>query len=117
MLDLALFYTAIDSKLRGCDLVKLKVADVFSAGQVKERASITQSKTRQPVRFEITEGMASRTRPRGCRRCIAPAAPPRSGGGSPCRGSSRGSTGSTGRSWPGHVPARFASSERDIFGG
>ena len=54
--DLALFDTAIDSKLRGCDLVKLKVADVFSAGQVKERASITQSKTRHPVRFEITEG-------------------------------------------------------------
>jgi hypothetical protein len=39
-----------------CDLVKLKVSDVFSAGQVKERASITQSKTRHPVRFEITEG-------------------------------------------------------------
>jgi len=54
--DLALFNTAIDSKLRGCDLVKLKVADVFAAGQVKERASITQSKTKQPVRFEITEG-------------------------------------------------------------
>ena len=49
--DLALFNLAIDSKLRGCDLVKLKVADVFSAGQVKERASITQSKTRHPVRF------------------------------------------------------------------
>ena len=54
--DLALFITAIDSKLRGCDLVKLKVADVFAAGQVKERASITQSKTRQPVQYEITEG-------------------------------------------------------------
>src|SRR6056297_566779 len=54
--DLALFNPVIDSKLRGCDLVKLKVADVFSAGQVKERTSITQSKTRHPVRFEITEG-------------------------------------------------------------
>ena len=54
--ELALFNLAIDSKLRGCDLVRLKVADVFSAGQVKERASVTQSKTRQPVRFEITEG-------------------------------------------------------------
>jgi hypothetical protein len=41
--DLALFNLAIDSKLRGCDLVKLKVADVFSVGQVKERASIIQS--------------------------------------------------------------------------
>ena len=54
--DLALFNLAIDSKLRGCDLVKLKVADVFAAGQVKERASIIQSKTLKPVRFEITEG-------------------------------------------------------------
>lgn len=54
--DLALFNLAIDSKLRGCDLVKLMVADVYAAGQVKERASIIQSKTRKPVRFEITEG-------------------------------------------------------------
>lgn len=54
--DLALFNTAIDSKLRGCDLVTLKVADIYAAGQVKERASIIQSKTRKPVRFEITEG-------------------------------------------------------------
>lgn len=54
--DLALFNLAIDSKLRGCDLVKLKVADVFAAGQVKERASVIQSKTQKPVRFEITEG-------------------------------------------------------------
>lgn len=54
--DLALFNLAIDSKLRGCDLVKLKVADVFAAGQDKERASIIQSKTQKPVRFEITEG-------------------------------------------------------------
>ncbi|ARE42403.1 Phage integrase family protein (plasmid) [Rhodovulum sp. P5] len=54
--DLALFNLAIDSKLRGSDLVKLKVADVYAAGQVKERASIIQSKTQRPVRFEITEG-------------------------------------------------------------
>ena len=54
--DLALFNLAIDSKLRGCDLVCLKVADVFAAGQVKERASIIQSKTQKPVRFEITDG-------------------------------------------------------------
>ncbi len=53
---LALFNTAIDSKLRGCDLVRLKVADVFTAGAVKERASILQSKTGTPVRFEITDG-------------------------------------------------------------
>ncbi|MTI02103.1 tyrosine-type recombinase/integrase [Roseibium sp. RKSG952] len=54
--DLALFNLAIDSKLRGCDLVKLMVADVYAAGQVKERTSIIQSKTQKPVRFEITEG-------------------------------------------------------------
>ncbi len=54
--DLALFNLAIDSKLRGCDLVRLKVTDVFSAGSIRERVSIVQRKTRQPVRFEITEG-------------------------------------------------------------
>ena len=54
--DLALFNLAIDSKLRGCDLVKLKVVNVFTAGEVKERASIIQSKTQKPVRFEIAEG-------------------------------------------------------------
>ena len=53
--DLALFNMAVDSKLRGCDLVALRVRDVFAAGRVKERASITQSKTSRPVRFEITE--------------------------------------------------------------
>ena len=54
--DLALFNTAIDSKLRGCDLVRLKVSDVHANGRVKERTSILQSKTKQTVRFEITEG-------------------------------------------------------------
>ena len=54
--DLALFNLAIDSKLRGCDLVRLMVSDVFVAGRVKERTSILQSKTKQPVQFEITEG-------------------------------------------------------------
>jgi site-specific recombinase XerC len=53
--DLALFNMAVDSKLRGCDLVSLRVTDVYAAGHVKERASVTQSKTRKPVRFEITE--------------------------------------------------------------
>jgi len=54
--DLALFNMAIDSKLRGCDLVCLLVSDVYVAGRVKERTSILQSKTKQPVQFEITEG-------------------------------------------------------------
>lgn len=53
--DLALFNTAIDSKLRGCDLVGLKVRDVFAAGHVKDRASVAQRKTGKPVRFEITD--------------------------------------------------------------
>ena len=52
---LALFNMAVDSKLRACDLVALRVRDVFSAGRVKERASIVQTKTDRPVRFEITE--------------------------------------------------------------
>jgi site-specific recombinase XerC len=54
--DLALFNMAVDSKLRGCDLVRLMVSDVFVAGRMKERTSILQSKTKQPVQFEITEG-------------------------------------------------------------
>jgi integrase len=53
--DLALFNMAVDSKLRGCDLVSLRVRDVFAAGRVKERTSMIQSKTGKPVRFEITE--------------------------------------------------------------
>jgi len=54
--DLALFNMAIDSKLRGGDLVKMKVVDVMASGQIKERASVLQSKTQKPVRFEISEG-------------------------------------------------------------
>ncbi len=54
--DLALFNLAIDSKLRGCDLVRLMVSDIYVAGRVKERTSVLQSKTKQPVQFEITEG-------------------------------------------------------------
>jgi site-specific recombinase XerC len=53
--DRALFNMAIDSKLRGCDFVNMKVADVFTASQMKERAPVLQSKTQKPVRFEITE--------------------------------------------------------------
>jgi integrase len=54
--DLALFNMAIDSKLRGCDLVKMKVVDVMAFGQIKERATALQSKTQKPVRFQISEG-------------------------------------------------------------
>ena len=53
--NLALLNLAIDSKLRGCDLVRLKVSDVFSAGSVRERAMVIQKKTSRPVQFEITK--------------------------------------------------------------
>ncbi len=53
--DLALFNLAIDSKLRGCDLVHLRVSDVVLAGSVRQRASVMQSKTGRPVVFELTE--------------------------------------------------------------
>ncbi len=53
--DLALFNVAIDSKLRGCDLVKLAVADLVKDDRVRERVSVIQSKTKKPVQFEMTE--------------------------------------------------------------
>jgi integrase len=53
--DLALFNLAIDSKLRGCDVVSLKVEDIAPHGYAIERASVRQRKTGRPVRFEITE--------------------------------------------------------------
>ena len=53
--DLALFDLALDSKLRGCDLVSLKVGDLLSAGGVKRRVVILQRKTGRPVQFEVTE--------------------------------------------------------------
>ncbi len=53
--DLALFNLPIDSKLRGCDLVRLRVTDVVHGGRVVSRAAVVQRKTSQPVRFELTE--------------------------------------------------------------
>ena len=47
---------ALDSKLCGCDLVRMKVVDVMASAQIKERASVLQNKTQKPVRFEISEG-------------------------------------------------------------
>jgi site-specific recombinase XerC len=52
--ELALFNLGIDSKLRGCDLVKLKVRDVCHGEQVAARAIVMQQKTQRPVQFEIT---------------------------------------------------------------
>lgn len=53
--NLALFNLAIDSKLRTCDLTKLRVTDISQGGRVQSRARITQQKTQCPVQFEITE--------------------------------------------------------------
>lgn len=53
--DLALFNLAIDSKLRACDLVKLKVRDISHGDKVTSRAIVMQQKTACPVHFEITE--------------------------------------------------------------
>ena len=53
--DLALFNLAIDSKLRSCDLVALRVDDVAVAGSIRERAVVIQKKTGRPVQFELTE--------------------------------------------------------------
>jgi len=53
--ELAMFNLAIDSKLRSCDLVKLRVKDVTHGGTVSKRAMIMQQKTNQPVQFEITK--------------------------------------------------------------
>lgn len=53
--DLAMFNLAIDSKLRGCDVVSLKVQDVAPQGLAVDRASVRQKKTGHPVRFELTE--------------------------------------------------------------
>jgi integrase len=53
--DLALFNLAIDSKLRGCDLVRLRVTDVYVGEHVRDRATVVQQKTNRPVQFEMTE--------------------------------------------------------------
>jgi integrase len=53
--DLAMFNLAIDSKLRGCDLVRLRVSDLAPGGAIRQRATIVQQKTGRPVPFELTE--------------------------------------------------------------
>ena len=53
--DLAMFNLAIDSKLRGCDLVNLRVRDITHGSQVLSRAMVIQRKTQRPVQFELTE--------------------------------------------------------------
>jgi integrase len=53
--DLAMFNLAIDSKLRGCDVVAIKVDDVAAGGYTADRATVCQKKTGRPVRFELSE--------------------------------------------------------------
>jgi integrase len=53
--DLAMFNCALDAKLRGCDLLRLRVSDVASGGVIHSRATIIQQKTGRPVPFELTE--------------------------------------------------------------
>jgi integrase len=53
--DLAMFNLAIDSKLRGCDLVSLRIDDIAVGYHARDRATIVQHKTGRPVQFEITE--------------------------------------------------------------
>ena len=52
--DRALFDLAIDSKLRGCDLVKIKIGDLVAGDEVRTRAMVIQQKTGRPVQFELT---------------------------------------------------------------
>lgn len=56
--DLALFNLGLDSKLRGCDLIKLKVSDVICGRSVLKRTHVIQKKTGSPVQFEITQNTA-----------------------------------------------------------
>ena len=53
--DLAMFNLAIDSKLRGCDVVTVRVEDVAPNGYTVERATVRQRKTGRPIKFELTE--------------------------------------------------------------
>src|ERR1700674_1720366 len=53
--DLAMFNLAIDSKLRGCDVVAIRVEDVAAGGCTADRATVRQKKPERPVRFELSE--------------------------------------------------------------
>lgn len=53
--DRALFDLAIDSKLRGCDLVRIRIGDLVSGGRIRNRSMVIQQKTKRPVQFELLE--------------------------------------------------------------
>jgi hypothetical protein len=60
MRDRALFDLAIDSKLRGCDLVKIKIGTLVTGQEIRTRAMVVQQKTGRPVQFEITAEVRAR---------------------------------------------------------
>lgn len=53
--DRALFDFAIDSELRGCDVVKIRIGDIVSGGRIRDRALVVQQKTKRPVQFELLD--------------------------------------------------------------
>lgn len=53
--DRALFDLAIDSKLRGCDLIKIRIGQLVSGARIRQRAIVCQQKTGRPVQFELLE--------------------------------------------------------------
>ncbi len=53
--DRAMFDLSIDSKLRGCDIVRMRIGDLVSGGRVRTRAAVIQQKTGRPVQFELLE--------------------------------------------------------------
>ena len=58
--DRALFDLAIDSKLRGCDLVKIKIGDLVAGAEMRNRSTVIQQKTGRPVQFELTGDVRAR---------------------------------------------------------
>ena len=59
MRDRTLFDLAVDSKLRGCDLVKIRIGDVFAGTDIRNRATVIQQKTNRPAQFELTADVRS----------------------------------------------------------
>jgi hypothetical protein len=60
--DRALFDLAIDSKLRGCDVVKIRISELVSGGRVRTRATVVQQKTGRPVQFELLKRLVPASR-------------------------------------------------------
>jgi hypothetical protein len=94
--DRAMFDLAIDSKLRGCDIVKIKIGDLVSGGRVRSRAIVVQQKTGHPVQFELLEpARGSLLAWFECRGALSTTTPSRAGSIMPimlARGSMRGSS-------------------------